>query len=83
MLTTEDVARIFGKSIQTIRFWLVYKHLGDYGKKLNRIWLFSLDELEQFMVDDAAHWMSKVEWDNCMDTLKREGGEQYTSTATR
>ena len=70
--TIEDVAEIFNRSAETIRFWIVYKGFGKYGYKEKRTWYFTYEGLRQFLEEDASNWMTKREWEECLQRLERE-----------
>ena len=75
--TLDEVAKIFNRSVDTVRFWITYKGFGRYGYKNNRTWYFEYDALKRFMEEDASGWMSKKELDQAMQRLEQkfQGGE--------
>jgi len=70
-LTPEDLAEILDRTINTIHFWIRYKDLGEYGEKNNRRWYFTYEGVQRFLKENAANWMTKSEWDRCMQRLRR------------
>ena len=75
--TLDEVAKIFDRSVETLRFWITYKDFGKYGYKNSRKWYFGYEDLKMFLEEDAPNWMTKRDIDEALERLERKhkGGD--------
>lgn len=61
-LTTGDLAELFGRSPATVRYWIQHRGLDRYGRRFGRDWVFTPQDILQFLEEEMASWYADRQW---------------------